>query len=536
MGETRRLILLGLDGYEPSLGEALMARGALPALARLKARSACFALEHGSARRTGLAWEHVSTGLSPEDAGRFAAVDFDAARYVAWQRPTNLLPFTAGFGRCRTLVFDPPYFDLARSPSAQGLVAWGAHDPGVAPAARPAGLAEEIAARFGPYPATPWIYGFVWPSAERTRIMGAALVEAVERRAAIARWLLAERLPDWDLAYLVVSELHSGVEALWHGLDPGHPLHGHPSAAPAGAALEALHRALDRLVATLVEAFPDAMLVAVTPHGMGPNHGDVASMLLLPELLYRHSFGRPLLPATAVAGLPGEALPLLAEEERWDAPLKRGLKEAMRPRGLARLLRHLRPAAPPPAGPGQPSGQLSLAWMPAAWYAPFWPRMRAFAVPSFYDGRLRINLRGREGQGRVPPRRYEALCEELVLLLAACRDPCDGGPVVATVERAPGDPLRRGPSEADLTFVWRRGSLALSHPALGQIGPVACRRTGGHTGGHGLAWFANTPLPPGERGLASAFDVVPSVLALLGESRPGLSGRSLLAQPAPSAA
>lgn len=524
MGAARRLILLGLDGYEPSLGAALMAAGALPALARLEGRAARFALDHGGARRTGLAWEHVSTGLSPEDAGRFAAVDFDPASYAVWQRPTNLPPFAAGLS-CRSVVFDPPYFDLARAPAAQGLVAWGAHDPGVAAAARPAGLAEEIAARFGPYPAARWIYGVPWPSADETRTMGQALVAAVDARAAIARWLFAERLPDWDLAYLVVSELHSGSEGLWHGIDPTHPLHGHPSAAPAGEGLRALYRALDRLVGGLAEAFPDAMLVAFTPHGMGPNHSDVASMLLLPELLYRHHFGRPLLPATSDPALPAGAQPLLAEGEGWGAPLRRGLKEALKPRGLGRLLRHLRPAkapAPPAAG------YVPLGWMPAAWYAPFWPRMDAFALPSFYDGRVRVNLAGRERQGRVPPARYEALRDEIVALLSACRDPQDGGPAIADVERPPGDPLRRGPSEADLSFVWRRGPLALLHPALGQVGPAACRRTGGHTGGDGVAWFANTPLSAGDHGRVSAFDVVPSVLALLGESRPGLSGRSLL--------
>ncbi len=41
---------------------------------------------------------------------------------------------------------------------------------------------------------------------------------------------MTERLPDWDLFIAVAGEAHGAVEGLWHGIDPSHPLHGHPSA------------------------------------------------------------------------------------------------------------------------------------------------------------------------------------------------------------------------------------------------------------------------------------------------------------------
>jgi hypothetical protein len=50
---SRRVLAIGLDGYEPSLGDELMAAGELPALARLRERSARFTLDHGPAQRTG---------------------------------------------------------------------------------------------------------------------------------------------------------------------------------------------------------------------------------------------------------------------------------------------------------------------------------------------------------------------------------------------------------------------------------------------------------------------------------------------------
>ncbi len=112
----RRVLVIGLDGLEWSVAQALLAKGELPHLASLQAQSARFLLEHGkSAKRTGLAWEHVATGLSPEDAERFAAVSFDARDYAVWQEGTSRPPFVAKL-RAKTVVFDPPYFDLARAP------------------------------------------------------------------------------------------------------------------------------------------------------------------------------------------------------------------------------------------------------------------------------------------------------------------------------------------------------------------------------------------------------------------------------------
>ena len=67
------------------------------------------------------------------------------------------------------------------------------------------------------------------------------------------------------------------------------------------------------------------------------------------------------------------------------------------------------------------------------------------------------------------------------------------------------------------------------HPRLGLIGPVPLRRTGGHTGPHGMAYIAAPDLEAGQRGIRSSFDVVPTLVNLLG-CRPiaGMSGNSLL--------
>jgi hypothetical protein len=516
-----RLMMVGLDGFELSIADRLMAEGRLPVLQRLRETGAHMLLDHGPARRTGLAWEHVASGLAPEDSKRWSAVDFDPLTYQATQRPTRMAPFTATLPS-RTIVFDPPYFDLQGSPDVRGMVDWGAHDPGVPSHARPHGLAGEIAERFGPYPAKQWIYGFVWPSAERTEALGRDLVRAVDLRADIVEWLFAERLPDWELGFTVISEYHSAVEALWHGIDPDHPLHVLPSAEPARLGLEAVYEAGDRLLGRLVDRFPDARFAVFNLHGMGANNADVADMVLLPELLYRHNFGRPCL-RDPIWPVTQAGAPIIDGAGRWESEIDRILPRAMRQPGpirrrLSALGRRLRPGGDPDA--------LPLDWMPSARYRRFWPRMRAFAFPSFYDGQVRINLRGREARGLVDPADHESTCDEIEALLSECRDALTGRPVVASVDRA-ADPMGLGPSGADMTIVWQGAPLGFDHPRLGRIGPLPCRRPGGHTGANGYASLYGPGIAPGDYGRRSAFDIVPTVIDMLGAVAPArTSGES----------
>ena len=328
-----------------------------------------------------------------------------------------------------------------------------------------------------------------------------------------------------------MSELHSALEALWHGIDPGHPLHACPSSEVAREGVLAVYAAVDRLVGSLCTSFPDARLVVFSMHGMGPNRADLPSMLLLPELLHRAHFGRSrFVPRAEWLSAP-DGVPRLAADETWSravlaclAPSEPAASRPLRER-LRRVFARRRSRREERVRAAE-----RLEWMPASHYQPFWSRMDAFALPSFYDGRVRINLRGRERRGRVAPRDYTARCDALCELIRDCRDPRTGEPVVAdTLRPVEGDPLAAGPTQADLVINWRGSAFAFSHPTLGLVGPAPCRRTGGHTGGHGVAYLAAPGLEPGDHGVRSAFDVVPTLFELCGVAAPeGISGKSLL--------
>jgi len=337
-----------------------------------------------------------------------------------------------------------------------------------------------------------------------------------------------------------VSEAHSVIEGMWHGVDEAHPLHVAPSSAIAGEGVVNVYRSIDRLVARLRNRFPEAALMLFSMHGMGANSSDAASMLLLAELLYRDHSGGALFDRQ---GEPREELngcvdlPVGQTWVEWIAEGFPGPVEnpadtgRRRPRSrLQSLLQHMGPRRRPQQPPPRPAGRIPVNWIPASRYRAHWPAMKAFARPAYYDGQVRLNLQGREAHGIVPLADYREERERIAQLVSECRDPVTDRPVVGSIDFNPAaDPQRLGNTESDLTIVWSDAPQGFRHPRLGTIGPVPYRRTGGHTGGHGFAWLTGTPLPPGDHGLRSAFDAVPTLLELLGlPGRAPVSGSSLL--------
>lgn len=543
------VLAIGLDGFEISFAEELTASGDLPVLADRRARGAFLLLDHtAAAERTGLSWEHFWSGLTPDVADRFSPVEFNPADYTAWQEGARFAPFFSSLGT-RTAVFDTCYADLDRAPGVEGVVAWGAHDPGLSGAAsNPARLLQELLTHAGPYPSEQWTYGNPWPSVEETRAMGEGLVAGVTARSQAASWLLGERLTDWDLGVAVVAEPHSAAEALWHGVDPNHPLHTHASAPAARDGLIATYRAVDRFVGELIEATDPRAVVVFSMGGMGPNRSDAPSMVLLPELVFRWALGERLLEVPAAwAAAPGQPPDPGGRRMTWnrawypslgtDAPghsLRRWSDHLPDP--IRRRVRSTRQAR---RARTRPAGYRAIGWQPALWYQPRWAEMRAFALPSLYDGRIRVNLRGREAMGMVGLADYEHVCDEIEALVRDCVDPRTGEAVVEDVER-PGagrDPLALGAATADLVVVWQGCALALDHPVHGLVGPVPFRRTGGHTGPYGFASVSGPGIVPGDHGIASSFDVAPTIVDLLGAPPvEGISGQSVLGllQGAPS--
>ncbi|HJR53896.1 MAG TPA: alkaline phosphatase family protein [Gemmatimonadota bacterium] len=81
MAGFRKVIVIGLDGLDPRITERLMARGALPHLARLRQRGAFAPVATTYPAQTPVAWSTFATGTNPGGHGIFDFIRRDPATY-----------------------------------------------------------------------------------------------------------------------------------------------------------------------------------------------------------------------------------------------------------------------------------------------------------------------------------------------------------------------------------------------------------------------------------------------------------------------
>ncbi|MDQ3347145.1 MAG: hypothetical protein M3545_04180 [Acidobacteriota bacterium] len=120
-----------------------------------------------------------------------------------------------------------------------------------------------------------------------------------------------------------------------------------------------------------------------------------------------------------------------------------------------------------------------LGAQPPMWYHPAWAGMKAFALPSFSEGYVRLNVRGREERGIVDPADYEAVCEETSAGLLRLTDARTGKPAGAVQAlgqpRASRVPHGRGPG-LRIAGAWNRRRRMLARRAPGRSQPLLpCR-------------------------------------------------------------
>ena len=193
--------------------------------------------------------------------------------------------------------------------------------------------------------------------------------------------------------------------------------------------MAAIYEAADRLVGDLMDAFPDATIVAFSPHGMGQNFSDPPALILIPELMQRYWLGEA---ALAVNELSTER----SGTGRIGSTAASSLPNREPRRGLERL-----PIFRARRRRRRLQGK-ALDWMPAARYRSNWRRMKAFAIPAYHDARIRLNVKGRESGGLVRRADYRKTLEEVAGAPARLRRR-NGKPLdIEITFTSPDDPLK----------------------------------------------------------------------------------------------
>jgi predicted AlkP superfamily phosphohydrolase/phosphomutase len=225
-------------------------------------------------------------------------------------------------------------------------------------------------------------------------------------------------------------------------------------------------KAVDAGLGEILEAAPkDADVLLFSIYGIAANVLDLPSMAFLPELLFRWSF-----PGQQALGGSGEDAVQLDYPGHW----KDEIWKLRTPTGEALL-----ESPDTQLGRGDP-----LHWQPGNWYRRLWPSMKAFALPTYSEGLIRINLQGRERDGLIAPEDYHKTCDEICDYLYAVKDGRTGKPMVSEIvhrKTKPMDDVDLGPP-ADLIILWQEESPTdlIDSPQSGRIGPLPYFRSGGH--------------------------------------------------------
>jgi predicted AlkP superfamily phosphohydrolase/phosphomutase len=452
------VLAVGIDAAEPRLVLDLIERGQLPALARLHEEGSWMNVSAPAHIGSGAVWPTFLTGTAPEQHGVYGDFNWrpDEMRLVP-PLTDRLRPFWGPLEKegLTVGVLDvefAPHVGLSRGFE---VTEWAAHySMRGRTAISPRELATVVEKDH------PFASGRFEPGGDdRTdrTLLASGCIEGAALRGELAERLLERTHP--DLAVVVFVEAHRAAEDLWHTVEPDHSLYeGLPAGDPGAASgLVDVYREIDRQIGRLANAVgKDAALVVFSLHGVRPGRG---LPTLLEPTLRELGFATPALRSGRSASALGRS-GLAAVKSSAPSALKR-LYHRRVPRDTRYRL----------------AAQTMLPVLD-------WTRTRAFALPTDQHGWIRVNLRGREAEGRVAPEDYESTCEELeVTLRRLCTE--DGRPIASNVIRAhPGGPPP--PLLPDLIVHWSDAAfdrpVRLREPAV-EAWPIAWESTGQHRSG-----------------------------------------------------
>lgn len=538
---TGPVVAIGLDSFDPTLFERWLDQGHLPNLRKLRDGGAWGRLDSTDSET---AWTSFLTGMPPGKTGFFGHFSFDPGSYDCAMPGTydfeRYPPFYAIGDDYQVAAIDVPQVRMAENVKGVQVLAYGAHAPFTARESRPTDLLSQLIDKHGDHPAANGTdYARFWRRSSMDDLVRRLNVGA-KRRAAICRELLQSR--DWDLFLVVFGEVHSVSHYLWHTADACHPLYERFRDTFETDRMLEVATTVDEAVGDLLAAVsPGTRVIVFSQEGMVANSGDMPGALFLPEMLYRYSFPgrRGIDPDPRMRAGQNDPLPdpiLRPRSRAWHReawamkhdgnPLRRFLRRHL-PIEFGWLVEKIMGSPPGPAHPLE----FAVKYQPAVLYSRYWPQMKAFALPTAsQQGKIRINLEGREASGVVRASDYDAVCGEITAHLCDLQNARTGRPLVKRViPQGRNGAARSSGGFADLLVDWcPEPTDMIDSPIYGSFGPVQYMRTGGHVE-KGFAIVAGDGVPPGST-LADGhvLDLAPTILSLVGAPlSPHFEGRIL---------
>lgn len=545
------IIAIGLDSGDPELLEKWMNEGHLKTFSKLRENGG-YGRIHNTVNYCGIAeemgatetlWPAFITGCRANTTGFWDIVKYDPKNYNiscdlqdSGYDYEKFPPFYALEDNYKIAIFDLPYASISQKVNGIQLLGWGGTYPYNPNASNPSELYGKIVKRYGKNPILYQDYGAWWQDSYIQWEIS-ALADSIAKHAAIAKDFLQQ--DQWDLFLMTFNETHTAGHDLYHCSDPRHPLYSAYSKRYAVDPVLETYKNIDRAIGEILATAPqEAYVLCFSLHGMGLNYSDLMSQTFLSEILYRFSFPGQVAIAPGQPNTPPPPVMETFPRNSWHGQVWASLYE---PNPIKRFLRTWTPKRflkGDQHGLRSPFTLLEedvpMSALPVMWYQSLWPKMKAFALPGFADGHIRINLKGREQNGIVTADEYDSLCEEISQVLLQLRDARTGQPVVKKVVRTRRSAMDYNATlpDSDLVALWYENEQitdVVDSPDFGRIGPVPLFRTGSHwergflfAQGPGIA--AKSTLP-----VCDTIDLPPTILNLMGAPIPDhFEGKVLL--------
>lgn len=484
MSEPPKVLCLAVDSAERDLILRWCEEGLLPTFHALRNKAAWCAVASTHGFGNNAMWPTFYTGLSPARHGRYAPTQLRDGSYDLEKVGVDAVkgePFWQALSRAgrRVAVINVPKAPLTADLNGVQLADWGTHDydhGGVC--SWPPAFADTVIDRFGAD--TLGKCDLIQRDSRHYGALRDGLVARVHRSADLAEHLLRE--DDWDLFLMTFGDSHCVGHQCWHIHDPKHPEHLPGLAAAVGDPVLDVYQAIDAALGRLLKhAGPETHVVVFVGPGMEPTF--TGNHLMDPVL--------QALDAAAGPDNRGVESRLRALWGRMPPSLQEELKHAVRKVSQPRKAR----------------GRVRRRWF--------------YLNNHLHAGAIRINLAGREPNGRIQPgAEYDAVCEALTQDLLDLRKPDTGTPaieeVIRTRDHYRGENLDRLP---DLLALWNRDGpvTAVESAKVGLIRrPMWYTRSGDHTE-HCLCFSLGPGVQAGRlQRPAHVTDMAPTLAALLG--------------------
>lgn len=491
MTELAKVLLIGLDAAERNLILRWAEAGLLPNLRALQQRSLWCGSPALHALGSGALWPSFASGLTPSQHGRFFGFQMEPGTYdiVKVRRPKGQwAPFweiLSNAGR-RVAIINVPYAIPCENLNGLQVVDWNVHNSVNGFQTWPPHLNGEIIADFGRDSVGPCDHY------SHNMIELSRLTEKLVARIKLKEELACQYLErgGWDLFLMTYDETHCIGHQCWHLHDPEHPFHDPEAVQLIGDPLMRIYAEIDQAIGRLLTRVgPETTIILFSGTGMGPNY---TGNHLMDDILACLDNVGPNLGRASVKML----------RKIWERvpPRLRGRYRQMGRKMEHSLLTSNRSMRP------------------------------AFAVPhNDISGAIRLNLKGREPNGRLRPgAECEEYCDRLHRDLLQIVNTVTGEPLVSNVVRTSTSyPGKHAEDCADLFVVWNRSGpiTTIESPKIGRIvGTFGGNRTGDHTP-NGLFMFSGPGVMPGHRREEiSVLDVAPTVAACLGVDLPNTQG------------